>query len=63
MQGVYYGEGGNIWLCSARKMIDGKPQQVSCHMRHHMEKFAETISTTRYIADSDRRILIPPHPL
>ena len=46
-------KGGNVWLCNARKTIDGKPQQVSCHMRHHMEKFAETTDTIRCSVVSD----------
>ena len=46
-------KGGCVYLCNARKLIDGKPQQVTCHMRHHLEKFAETTGTNIYIVDSD----------
>jgi len=32
--------------------IDG-PQVVACHMKYHLEKYAETTSTTRFTVDSD----------
>ena len=46
-------KGGCVWLCSGRKMIDGKAQQVVCHMKYPSEKFQETTGTTRYIVDFD----------
>ena len=46
-------KGDNVWLCNTRKMIDGKPQQVTCHMRHHLGKQPETIGTTEYSVVSD----------
>ena len=42
-------KGECVYLCNARKPI----QQVTNHMRHHMEIFLETADTTRYSVDSD----------
>ena len=31
-------KGECVWLCNTRKMIDGKPQVVACHLKYHSEK-------------------------
>ena len=40
-------KGGCVWLCYTRNMIDGKPQVIACHLKHHSEKIKETTDTTR----------------
>ena len=46
-------KGGCVWLCNTRKMIDGEPQVVACHLKYHSEKIKETTSTTRCRVVSD----------
>ena len=46
-------KGDNVWLCSQRKMIDGKQQIVSCHMKYHMQNFEGSTGTTRCSVESD----------
>ena len=46
-------KGRCVYICHTTKKIDGKKQLVSCHMKYHTEKFAETTGTTRSIVDSD----------
>ena len=50
-------KGECVWLCNTRKMIDGKPQQITCHMRHHLEKYPETTNTTECSILSDLKDL------
>ena len=38
---------------ASRKMIDGKPQVVACHLKYHSEKIKETTGTTRCSVVSD----------
>ena len=46
-------KGECIWLCNTRKMIDGKPQVVACHLKYHSQKIKETTGTTRCSVVSD----------
>ena len=46
-------KGQCFYLCHTTNKIDGKQQVVSCHMKYHMEKCAETTSSTRSSVDSD----------
>ena len=46
-------KGEYVWLCNTRNMIDGKPQQVTCHLKYDSEKIKESTGTTRCIVVSD----------